>query len=358
MIYVTKTFLPPLEEYTARLRGMWDRNQVTNNGPLVQELEARLREQFGVAHALFVSNGTIAIQLALHALGIGGEVITTPFSYVATTSSLLWERCTPVFTDIDPVTLCLDPARIEAAITPRTEAILATHVYGIPCDVEAIAAIAARHKLRVIYDAAHAFGVELGGQSLLRFGDVSTLSFHATKLFHTVEGGAIVTDDDALAHKLTLARSFGHLGDDHFQLGINGKSSEMHAAMGLTVLPHVPALVAGRRHVTELYDARLRGSALERPRIPAGVTYSYAYYPVLLPGEQALLDVRAALHEAGVQPRRYFYPSLNRLPYLQGAPCPVSESAALRALCLPLYPDLADADVHRICDVILAVLAR
>lgn len=359
MINVTKTFLPPFEDYVDRLRQAWERCHLTNNGPLAQELEAKLREHLGVKHLLFVSNGTIAIQLGLRALDLTeGEVITTPFSYVATTSSLLWERCVPVFVDIDPRTLCLDPHRIEAALTPRTRAILATHVYGIPCDVEAIETIARRHDLRVLYDAAHAFGVGYRGRSLLSFGDISTLSFHATKLFHTVEGGAIITHDDTLAKKLSLLRSFGHVGDDHFQLGINGKSSEMHAAMGLCVLPHVPALIEARKRICDLYDACLQGSLVERPTVPAGTDYNYAYYPILLPSEAALLEVREALHRIQVQPRRYFYPSLNQLPYVQGAPCPVSEKAAQRALCLPLYPELPEADVRRISDVVVATLAR
>ena len=357
-INVTKSYLPPLEEYVGYLRGIWERGHLTNAGPLVVELEQRLKDYLGVKHCFYVNNGTIALQIAIKALKLEGEVLTTPFSYVATTSSLVWEGCSPVFVDIDPVTLCIDPAKLEAAITPRTTAIMATHVYGNPCDVEAIATIAARHGLRVIYDAAHAFGVEYKDQSVLNYGDISTLSFHATKLFHTVEGGAIITNDDEVAHRISYMRNFGHNGPEAFWgVGVNGKSSEFHAAMGLCVLPQVDNLVRRRREISERYDRILANTAIVRPQLQPGTTrYTYSYYPTLMPSEAVLLAVRDALNAEQITPRRYFYPSLNTLDYTGQQAAPVSEDAALRSLCLPLYYELADEYVDRIGSIILGAL--
>src|SRR5689334_14362011 len=216
MIPVTKPFLPPIQEYEQYLQDIWKRNWLTNNGPLVNELELRLKDFLGLKHLLFVTNGTIAIQLAIKALDLRGEIITTPFSYVATTSSIVWENARPVFVDINPADFTIDASRIEASITEHTVAILATHVYGIPCDVEEIERIAKKHKLRIIYDAAHAFAVKYKGKSLCSYGDVSTISFHATKLFHTIEGGGVFTSDNDLAHKIAYMRNFGHKGQEEF----------------------------------------------------------------------------------------------------------------------------------------------
>ena len=237
MIPVTKPFLPPKEEYEDFLRGIWSRNWLTNNGPLVNELELRLKEYLKVKHLLYLSNGTIALQIAIKALGLKGEIITTPFSYVATTSSIVWENCKPVFVDIDPKTLNIDPEKLETAITKKTTAILATHVYGNPCDIEAIQAIADKHHLKVIYDAAHCFGTKYKGKSVFEYGDVSTTSFHSTKIFHTVEGGAVFTKDPSMLKRMAYMRNFGHDGPEKFNgVGINGKNSEFHAAMGLVNL--------------------------------------------------------------------------------------------------------------------------
>jgi dTDP-4-amino-4,6-dideoxygalactose transaminase len=353
MINVTKTYLPPLEDYVKYLEQIWSSNQLTNHGPLVKELEKQLKEYLGVKHLFFVSNGTIALQIAIKALDLQGEIITTPFSYVATTSSIFWEGCKPVFVDIDPETLCLNPDRIEAAITPRTSAILATHVYGNPCDVEKIQAIAERHGLKVIYDAAHAFGVRYQGRSLVSYGDIATLSFHATKLFHTVEGGAVITQDDELAHRIAYMRNFGHKGqEDFWGLGINGKNSEFHAAMGLCLIPKVPELIARRKEICERYDELLDGCGLFRPKCLAGTEYNYAYYPVLFNSEELLLDVKETLNENRIYPRRYFYPALNSLNYTHSSPMQISEDVSGRILCLPLYPELDIEDVHRICEII------
>jgi len=354
MINVTKSYLPPLEEYVQYLQGIWERDQLTNNGPLVKELEAKLRDYLGVKHLFFVSNGTIALQIAIKALSLHGEIITTPFSYVATTSSIVWESCQPVFVDVDPEKLYLNPDLIEEAITSRTTAILTVHVYGYPCDVERIQAIADLHGLKVIYDAAHAFGVRYKGQSLLTHGDISTLSFHATKLFHTVEGGALITDDDEVAHRIAYMRNFGHEGTENFWgLGINGKNSEFHAAMGLCILPKVPELITERKAISELYDKLLQDTGLVRPKFSDDTEYNYAYYPVLFNSEKQLLTARATLNANDIFPRRYFFPALNKLPYVkQQVYMPIAERIAKQVLSLPMYPTLSKETVERIVKLI------
>ena len=357
-INVTKAYLPPLEEYVGYLEGIWERGWLTNNGPLVQQLEAQLSDYLGGPQVQFTSNGTIALQVAIKALELSGEIITTPFSYVATTTAILWENCEPVFVDIEPRTFCIDAAKIEVAITPRTTGILATHVYGYPCDVLAIEAIAQRHGLKVIYDGAHAFGAQVHGRSLLSFGDLTTCSFHATKLFHTVEGGAIVMKDEKLARKIWLYKSFGHVGDEYFSLGVNGKNSEFHAAMGLCNLPRVERFIAARRQLAELYHRELAGMPLQfpQPHEPS-LEYNYAYFPVLFENEEAMHRVKDALSAEEVNTRRYFYPSLNKLPYHTGAACPVSEDASTRVLSLPFYQDLEPEDVRRICGLMQIALS-
>lgn len=359
MITVTQSYLPPLEDYVAYLTGIWERARLTNNGPLLLRLEAELGHFLEVPHVHFTSNGTIALQLAIRALELTGDILTTPFSYVATTSAILWENCTPVFVDIEPRTFCIDADRLEAAITPRTSAILATHVYGYPCDVLKIEAIAARHGLKVIYDGAHAFGTCIHGRSLLSYGDVATCSFHATKLFHTGEGGAIIVRDEQLSRKINLLKSFGHVGDEHFALGINGKNSELHAAMGLCLLPRVAGFIQTRAALYALYRQELAGLPLRYPEQPAHTEYNYAYFPVLFEDEAQLLAVKALLLEHDIDTRRYFFPSLNQLPYLSGAAsCPVSEDVARRVLCLPFYPQLGAEQVRRIAGLLRVALAN
>ncbi len=350
MINVTKTFLPDFDTYSSTLKRAWDKAWLTNNGELVQELEAKLNTYLGVQNFLFTNNGTLPLQMALKALNITEEVITTPFSYVATTNAILWEGCKPVFVDIDATTLCIDATKIEAAITPHTQAILATHVYGIPCNVEAIDAIAKKHGLKVIYDAAHAFGVSYKGKSLLSYGDISTCSFHATKIFHTVEGGCIIANDDAVFKQLYLYRQFGHVYDDYFSVGINGKNSEFHAAMGLCVLPHIEEIIEARKKASEYYHSLLQN--VERPLIPGQVQYNYSYYPIIFKSETALLQAVQILKEQGISGRRYFYPSLNELPFLQKQSCPVSEDISRRVLCLPLYVGLQMNEVAHIAQLI------
>lgn len=350
MINVTKTFLPDFEEYVSILKRAWNKQWITNNGELVQELEQKLKDYLRVQNLLFTNNGTIVLQMALKALDITGEVITTPFSYVATTNAILWEGCKPVFADIDPSTFCIDASKIEAAITPKTQAILATHVYGIPCDVEAIDALAKKHGLKVIYDGAHAFGVEYKGKSLLNYGDISTCSFHATKIFHTVEGGCIIANNDAVAQQLMLQRQFGHVYDDYYCVGINGKNSEFHAAMGLCVLPEIDNIIVARKKSCELYDALLPN--LERPKLSPELIYNYSYYPVIFKDEQTLLAVIEKLKQQQVNGRRYFHPSLNELPYIEKQSCPVSEDISRRVLCLPLFFDITEEQIRQIATII------
>lgn len=352
MITVTRTSMPPLEEYVAYLERIWPTAYLTNNGPLCCELAALLKGRLCVDNLELVANGTLALQLAMKALDIRGEVITTPYSYVATTNAILWESCDPVFVDVDPQTLCIDPALIESAISPHTSAILATHVYGYPCDVDAIQEIADRHGLRVIYDAAHAFGVKLNGRSLLSYGDCSTLSFHSTKLFHCGEGGAVVSRTPELSQRVFLMTMFGHCGEERYvEIGINAKMSELHAAMGLSVLPQVDDLIARRRRSSERYDALLDGLALQRPKVAASLDYNYAYYPVLFEDHASMMRARRVLLDHDIMPRRYFFPSLNTLPFLREAlrrPCPVSESAASRVLALPLSAMLEDVEIDAV----------
>ncbi len=356
MINVTKTYLPSFDEYAAVLKRAWDNNQITNNGVLLKELEEKLKEYLGVEDLLVCSNGTIVLQMALKAFNITKEVITTPFSYVATTNAILWEGCTPVFVDIKPDTFCIDANKIEESITENTEAILATHVYGFPCDVDAIEKIAGKYNLKVIYDAAHAFGSTYKGKSLLSFGDIATCSFHATKIFHTVEGGAIICNDKELLQKLSLYRSFGHRYDDYFSVGINGKNSELHAAMGLCVLPKLNDIIAKRKQIFEMYDGLLTGNKTCRNFFTEDFVYNYGYYPTVFESEEVMLKVRAALLEKQISARRYFYPSLNRLPFLnQKQCCEISESISKRVLSLPLFYDLKIADVVNICNIINAV---
>ncbi len=349
MINVTKTFLPPIEEFTELLKNTWQSRWVTNQGPLAEELEGKLKEYLGVKHLLLVSNGTIALQLAIKALDLKGEIITTPFSYVATATSIIWENCTPVFCDIDENTFCIDASKIEKLITKNTSAILPTHVYGFPCDTESIERIAGKNKLKVIYDGAHAFGVQLNNRSLLSYGNISTVSFHATKLFHTIEGGAVITEDDELAERLFLYRAFGHKDDEYLSIGINGRTSELHAAIGICNLPRVESFIDSRRELNRHYRKLLSAKTIEFPKIPEDIRYNFSYFPILLKNESTIERVIEGLSIKGINARRYFFPSLNTLEYLNPSACPVSENIASRVLCLPMYQELTKDDVDRIC---------
>jgi dTDP-4-amino-4,6-dideoxygalactose transaminase len=357
MIPVTKPFLPPIEEYERYIRDIWKRNWLTNNGPLVNELELKLKDHLDVKHLLFVTNGTIAIQLAIKALGLKGQIITTPFSYVATTSSLVWEGCEPVFADIDPTTGNLDPDKLEDLITPKTSAILPTHVYGNPCDMEMICEIAKRKNLKVIYDGAHAFDVRFKNKSVFNYGDISTCSFHATKLYHTIEGGAVVTQDPDLLKRMAYLRNFGHDGPERFaQLGINGKNSEFHAAMGLVNLKYIGKIIEHRKELCAYYDTFLKHFRAKKPEISRDVTYNYAYYPLFFEEESLLKKVVDVLSQNWIYPRRYFYPSLEDLPYVRRTEnCPEGDKIASRALCIPLYEELTKEEIDMICRLMLRV---
>ena len=353
MINVTKTFLPPQKEYNAILKRVWDKNWITNRGILVQELKEKLKHYLGVPHIIATTNGTLPLQIAIKALQLTGEIITTPFSYVATTASIVWEGCRPVFVDIHPAYLTIEETKIEAAITSKTSAILATHVFGNPCHVEAIETIAKKHHLKVIYDAAHCFGVNYNGQSIFNYGDVSTCSFHATKLFHTGEGGAMIANDEALHEKLFYSHNFGHNGPlDFYGLGINAKMSELQAAMGLALLPYMEMILNERRKVVDFYNVNLDFSKLKGLKIRENTDWNYSYYPIIFENETQLLKTEKALNEHQIMPRRYFYPSLNTINYAKGQAMPISESIATRILCLPLYMELAEKQLNKICNLI------
>jgi len=353
MINVTKTFLPPLEEYAVYLKSIWEKGWVTNHGELSNRLEEELKSHLGVDDLILTVNGTIALQIAIKSLNLRGEIITTPFSYVATTSSIVWENCKPVFVDIDPETMCVNVEKIEEAITDNTQAILVTHVYGIPCEIEKIKAIADQHDLSVVYDAAHAFDVQYNGKSILNYGDISVLSFHATKLFHTVEGGAIVTSDRQLAHRARYMRNFGHNGEEaFFGLGINGKISELHSAMGLCLLPRVKKMIERRKRMTDAYDRLLGDSRLTKPKLNSNATYNYSYYPIIFDSEQQLQQVRSCLNAEEIFPRRYFFPPLNTLEYVGSQSVPIAEDISRRIMCLPLYDGLESEAIEKIAAII------
>ena len=362
-IYVTQPYLPPLAEFIPYLEQIWDRKILTNSGPFHQQLEAALCEHLGVSHLSLFANGTIALVTALQALGIRGEVITTPYSFVATAHALKWNGIEPVFVDIDPNTLNLDPARIEAAITPRTTAIMPVHVYGHPCDVDAIEQIARKHGLKVIYDAAHAFGVQCHCGSVLNHGDLSVLSFHATKVFNTFEGGAIVSPDAATKAHIDHLKNFGFVDEvTVVESGINGKMSEINAAFGLLQLKHIDQALLRRQQIDTLYRQRLA-------QVPGIVCQpdtgemlaNYAYFPILVGPDYPLS--RDALYNKlrahNVYARRYFYPLISHFPMYRDLPSanpenlPVATDVAERVLCLPIYPALTQEQQMKVIDLII-----
>lgn len=356
MINVTKTFLPPINEYQKQIQRIWENQWLTNRGPLLKELESKLTEYLALQQTkiIVMNNGTIPIQIALKLLAKGGEVITTPFSYVATTAAIVWENCTPVFVDIHPDYLTIDETKIEAAITDKTTCILATHVFGNPCNIEAIEAIANKYNLKVIYDAAHCFGVTYKGKSIFEYGDISTCSFHATKLFHTGEGGALFTKDPQLFHQCFYSHNFGHNGPlDFYGLGVNGKISELQSAMGLAVLPHMEAIYKGRESVVDFYDIHIDWNKLKKMQLRDATTWNLSYYPVLFDSESSLLHTQKKLNDEQIYPRRYFYPSLNTIPYVNiSKNMEIAECVASRVLCLPLYYCLNNKDIENIVNII------
>lgn len=354
-ITVTKTFFPPIEAYQNQLQRIWENKWLTNNGQLYTELTSKLKAHLDVPFLIPMTNGTLPLQIALNAYGKEGEVITTPFSYVATVSSIVWEKCTPVFVDIHPDYFTIDETKIEAAITSKTTAILATHVYGNPCDVETIEAIAKKYNLKVIYDAAHCFGVTYKGQSLFNYGDVSTCSFHATKLFHTGEGGALFCQDKDTYHQMHYRHNFGHDGKIEFHgIGINAKMSELQAAMGLSVLPYMEHIISERKKVVDYYNEHISDQKFQKITIRPETQWNYAYYPIITSSEDELLGIEKRLEQHDILVRRYFYPSLEDLPYVQSNQCPIAKDIATRVMCLPLYVGLTIQDLEKIVRVLHA----
>jgi dTDP-4-amino-4,6-dideoxygalactose transaminase len=361
-IYVTQPYLPPLEEFIPYLQQIWDNKVLTNGGPFHQELEQALCDYLGVEHVALFSNGTLALITALQALRVTGEVITTPYSFVATSHALHWHGNTPVFVDVEPHTLNIDPAKIEAAITPRTTAILPVHCYGNPCDVEAIQKIADNYNLRVIYDAAHAFGVECHCGSLLNHGDLSVLSFHATKVFNTFEGGAIVCPDAKTKQRIDHLKNFGFVDEVTVVApGINAKMSEFNAALGLLQLKHMPHVMQRRASIDAFYRqmfADVKGIQC----LPQGQQKSpnYSYFPVLVHPDYPCSrdELYQRLKEQGIHARRYFYPLISDFPMYRELPSArpdrltVATRVANQVLCLPIYPTLDESSVSGILDVI------
>jgi dTDP-4-amino-4,6-dideoxygalactose transaminase len=353
-IFVTQPSLAPLDEFTDLLKGVWERGILTHNGPLVQRLEKEICEKLGLDHFTTVTNGTIAIQMAIKALSIKGEIITTPFTWVATLSAIQWEGCTPVFCDIEPDTLNMDPSKIEAAITENTVAIMPVHVFGNPCDVEAIETIAKKHGLKVIYDAAHAVGSTYKGKSLLAYGDVSATSLHATKLINTAEGGGCITTDKELHEKIKRIRFFGHNDEkDIVEEGFNGKITEVHAALGIANLKYYDEVLHDRKTKYAFYKESLQNLPNVRFQTIKLGEANHSYFPIIFDTEEQLLKVEKALHQAQIIPRRYFYPAVNTftaiVPY---AEMPIAEDIARRILCLPLYWNLTNDEILQIVESI------
>ncbi|WP_299714642.1 DegT/DnrJ/EryC1/StrS aminotransferase family protein [uncultured Tenacibaculum sp.] len=348
-INVTKCFFPPLDEYTNYIEKAWKNEWLTNNGELYRELTEKLKVFLDVDHLIPMTNGTLPINIALNAFGNRGEIITTPFSYVATTASIVWENCTPVFVDIDPNHLTIDESKIENAITEKTTAIMATHVFGNPCEVDAINKIAEKHNLKVIYDAAHCFGVKYKNKSIFSYGDVSTCSFHATKLFHTGEGGAAICKDEKTYHEIFYRHNFGHNGPlDFHGLGINAKMSELQAAMGLSLLPYIDHIISERKKVCNFYDEKLSFKNFRSFQIRESTDWNYSYYPIIFDSEEILLEIEERFNRTNIYPRRYFYPSLEKLPYINQDNCPISEDISGRIMCLPLYVGLTEEEINLI----------
>ncbi len=351
MLHVTKSYLPDLNEYVAYLEKIWASNHLTNDGPLLIELEKKLSEFLEVENVIFVGNGTIALQLALKAYNIIGDVITTPFSYCATTNSLIWENCNPIFADIDPVSLTVESSQMESKLTPSTKAILTTHVYGNAGDLELQEDLANKAGVPLIYDGAHAFGVRYKGKSIFSYGDITTCSFHATKIFHTVEGGAVIVKDSKIADKVRELRSFGHKGDVYLSAGINGKNSELHAAMGLVNLTHFDEIKLHREKACALYDLKL-SNHVQRVQWNAEMSRNFSYYPIIVSTENDLQLIINRLQAADIYPRRYFYPSLNELPFVISQSCPISEDISKRIICLPLSATISNFEINQVVEII------
>ncbi len=364
-IYVTRPALPPLDEFVEYLRKIWDTRILTNNGPFHQQFEKELAEYLGVKYLSVFANGTLALVTALQALRITGEVITTPFSFVATTHSLWWNNIKPVFVDIEPDYFNLDPEKIEAAITPLTTAIMPVHVYGNPCRVDEIQKIADTYGLKVIYDAAHAFGVTVNGNSILNYGDLSVLSFHATKTFNTIEGGAIICHDEKTKRRIDFLKNFGFADEvTVVEPGINAKLNELQAAYGLVQLKHVDNYISKRKSIAELYRHKLKNiKGLRMLSDIPGVRHSYTYFPILIDEYSYGVSrdtVYKVLKDNNIYGRRYFYPLISQFPTYRGLISAKSENlpnatkVASQVICLPIYPDLEGDFVELICRILIS----
>src|SRR3990167_4124371 len=353
MIFVTKSYLPSREKLLHYIDQIYDSHRLTNGGPLLQELETRLTKYLGVRNLILVANGTLALQVAYKALNIQGSAITTPFSFPATTSYLVWESIEPVFADIDPHTWNINPLEIEKNIQSNTTAIVPTHIFGNPCDIEAIQEISKRRNLKVVYDAAHAFDVQYKGQSVLNWGDASILSFHATKLFHTIECGAIITNDDALAKKIRLMINFGFAGEEKItELGINAKMNEFQAAMGLCIFDEIDHIHQERGKIWDYYCQQLNEILALQTRNKFG-SNNHAYFPVLFESEASMKIAQEKLNDQSIFSRRYFYPILDALPYVNSKKNMFyAKDIAGRILCLPIYPELESEAIAKICDIV------
>lgn len=353
-INVTKSYLPPFEEYTAKIKPIWESHYLTNYGPLNNELESNMANYLEVNNLHYVNNGTIALLLAIDCLNLENcEIITTPFSFIATASSIVWQKCKPIFVDIKEDGFNIDVNKIEDKITDKTKAILTVHCFGFPCDVKKIEEIAHKHNLYVIYDAAHAFGVKYKNKSLLSYGDISCCSLHATKIFHTVEGGLCIVNNENFNSKMQAIKNFGKLGDEYEYIGINAKNSEFHAAMGLCVLDHLNEIMEKRKNIYNIYKSRLQ-NILEIPNIPDDCVYNYIYFPVLFKDENELLEVFQALNNQEIFPRRYFYPTLTELKIFDDSSdeYPNSLNVSKRIACLPFDTYLKTEQINNICDII------
>ncbi|MCK5538516.1 MAG: DegT/DnrJ/EryC1/StrS family aminotransferase [Bacteroidales bacterium] len=353
MINVTKTYLPNKKKYQKYIDDIYSSGWITNNGPMVQKLEKRLAKYLGVKNIVLVANGTVALEVAYRTLKITDYAITTPFSFVATTSSLVTNNIKPIFADIDSKTLNMDTTNLESLITPNTSAIIPVHVFGNVCDVEAIDVVAKKHNLKVIYDAAHAFGVRYKDQSILNYGDISTLSFHATKLFHTIEGGALIINDDDLVKKTRYLINFGIKNTESIpELGTNAKMNEFEAAMGLCVLDEIEEIIQARETVYKRYEKKLKGF-VQFQKLNNDATYNFSYFPIILKDEKQALRVQKALNKRQIFPRRYFYPSLDTLNYIEPKQyCPISRDISSRILALPIYPELTLTEQETIIEIV------
>lgn len=362
-IFVTQPALPPLDEFIPYLQNIWDNKWLTNNGPFHQQFEEELAKYLGVKYLSVFSNGTLALITALQALRITGEVITTPYSFVATTHSLWWNNIKPVFVDIESQYLNIDPYKIEAAITPKTTAIMPVHVYGNPCYVKEIQDIADTYGLRVIYDAAHAFAVKKNGNSILNWGDLSIMSFHATKVFNTIEGGAIICQDEKTKQRIDLLKNFGFKDEvTVIEPGINAKMNELQAAYGLLQLKYVDSYISKRKEIVDLYNKLLsETSGIALMSIDTDVEHAYPYYPILIDTKEYGISrdtLYEKLKEYNIYSRRYFYPLISEFPTYRGLPSaskdnlPVANKIAKEVLCLPIYPDLSTAEIEMICNII------